>query len=122
MHGLNCLIACGILVPRQGIELASPALQGRFLTTGPPGKFPVPHFKRSNLAAGWSIDCSACLDAQLCLTLFDPLYHSPPGSSIHGDSPGKNTGVGCHFSPPGDLPNPGTELISPVSPALQAGF
>ena len=21
---------------------------------------------------------------------------SPPGSSIHGDSPGKNTGVGCH--------------------------
>ena len=22
--------------------------------------------------------------------------HSPPGSSVHGDSPGKNTGVGCH--------------------------
>ena len=22
---------------------------------------------------------------------------SPPGSSVHGDSPGKNTGVGCHF-------------------------
>jgi len=21
---------------------------------------------------------------------------SPPGSSIHADSPGKNTGVGCH--------------------------
>ena len=21
---------------------------------------------------------------------------SPPGSSVHGDSPGKNTGVGCH--------------------------
>jgi len=20
----------------------------------------------------------------------------PPGSSVHGDSPGKNTGVGCH--------------------------
>ena len=33
---------------------------------------------------------------------------SPPGSSIHGDSPGKNTGVG-------DLPNPG---IEPMSPAL----
>ena len=27
-----------ILVPRPGIELLSPALQGRFLTTGPPGK------------------------------------------------------------------------------------
>ena len=22
---------------------------------------------------------------------------SPPGSSVHGDSPDKNTGVGCHF-------------------------
>ena len=22
---------------------------------------------------------------------------SPPGSSVHGDSPGKNTGVGCYF-------------------------
>ena len=21
---------------------------------------------------------------------------SPPGFSVHGDSPGKNTGVGCH--------------------------
>jgi len=21
---------------------------------------------------------------------------NPPGSSVHGDSPGKNTGVGCH--------------------------
>ena len=21
---------------------------------------------------------------------------SPPGSSVHGDSPGENTGVGCH--------------------------
>ena len=27
----------------------------------------------------------------------DPTDCSPPGSSVHGDSPGKNTGVGCHF-------------------------
>ena len=26
----------------------------------------------------------------------DPMDGSPPGSSVHGDSPGKNTGVGCH--------------------------
>ena len=25
-----------------------------------------------------------------------PMDRSPPGFSIHGDSPGKNTGVGCH--------------------------
>ena len=39
-----------------------------------------------------------------------------PGSSVHGDSLGKNTGVGC---PPGHLPNPG---IKPRSPALQVDF
>ena len=36
-----------------------------------------------------------CLVAQLCLTLCDPVDCSPSGSSVHGDSPGKNTGVGC---------------------------
>ena len=35
---LSCFAACGILVSRPGMEPASPALQGRFLTTGPPGK------------------------------------------------------------------------------------
>ena len=39
-----------------------------------------------------------CLAAQSCLTLFNPMDCSPPGSSfsVLGDSPGKNTGVGCH--------------------------
>ena len=36
--GLSCPAACGILVPRPGMEPVSPALEGRFLTTGPPGK------------------------------------------------------------------------------------
>ena len=27
----------------------------------------------------------------------DPVDYSLPGSSVHGDSPGKDTGVGCHF-------------------------
>ena len=35
---LSCLVACGILVPQAGIELMSPALEGIFLTTEPPGK------------------------------------------------------------------------------------
>ena len=37
-----------------------------------------------------------CLVAQLGPTLYDPMDCSPPGSSLHGDSPGKNTGLGCH--------------------------
>ena len=32
---------------------------------------------------------------QSCLTLCDPMDHSLPGFSDHGDSPGQNTGVGC---------------------------
>ena len=41
-----------------------------------------------------------CLVVQLYLTLSDPMDCSPPGSSVHEDSPGKNTGVGS--SPPRD--------------------
>ena len=37
-----------------------------------------------------------CLVAQSCPTFCDPMDCSPPGSSVHGDSPDKNTGVGCH--------------------------
>ena len=37
-----------------------------------------------------------------------------PGSCIHGDSPDKNTGVGCHTLLPGDLTNPGIEPRSPT--------
>ena len=36
------------------------------------------------------------LVAQSCPTLCDPMDWHPPGSSLCGDSPGKNTGVGCH--------------------------
>ena len=37
-----------------------------------------------------------CLVAWSCPTLCNPMDCSPPGSSVHGDSQGKNTGVGCH--------------------------
>ena len=37
-----------------------------------------------------------CLVAQSCLTLCNPVDSTPPGSSVHGNSPGKNTGVSCH--------------------------
>ena len=34
--GLGCPTACGLLVPQPGIKPVFPALEGRFLTTGPP--------------------------------------------------------------------------------------
>ena len=36
-----------------------------------------------------------CVVTQLYPTLYDPVNCSPLVSSVHGDSPGKNTGLGC---------------------------
>ena len=49
-----------------------------------------------------------CLVAQLCPTLFNPIDCSPPGSSVHGDSPGKNSGEGCFFLLQGIFPTQGS--------------
>ena len=40
---------------------------------------------------------AAAKSLQSCPTLCDPIHCSPPGSPCPWDSPGKNTGVGCHF-------------------------
>ena len=53
-----------------------------------------------------------CLVAQLCPTLCDYMDCSPPGSSVHADSPGKNTGVGCYVLFQGIFP---TQRSNPVS-------
>ena len=37
-----------------------------------------------------------CLVTQSCLILCDPMDCSLPGSSVLGNAPGKNTGMGCH--------------------------
>ena len=57
--------------------------------------------------------CAPCLVAQLCLTLFYPMDCSPQGWSVHGDSSGKNTGVGSHALLQGFFP---TQGLSPGLP------
>ena len=66
--------------------------------------------------------CVLCLVAQSCHTFCGLMDCSLPGSSVHADSSGKNTGVGCHALLQGNLPDPGMEPASPVSPALAGGF
>ena len=68
-------------LPDPGIELASPALAGRFFTTEPPGKVKV---------------------AQLCPTLCDPMDYNP------WNSPGQNAGVGSSFLLQGIFPTRGS--------------
>ena len=52
------------------------------------------------------------LVAQLCPTLYNPMDCSPPGSSVHGIFPGKNTGMGCH------APLQGIFLTQGLNPGL----
>ena len=72
-------------------------LQGIFLTQGSkPGllywKQILYHLRHQSTMLCYVL----CLVTQLCPTLCNPMDYSLPGSSVHGDSPGKNTGVGCY--------------------------
>ena len=51
--------------------------------------------------------CCAVLSPSV-VSVYDPMDCSPPGSSVHGDSPGKNTGVGCHAPFQGIFPTQGS--------------
>ena len=54
-----------------------------------------------------------CLIARLCPTLCNPMDCSLPGSSVHRDSPDKNTGVSCHALLQGIFP---TQQLNPGLP------
>ena len=92
-------------LPNPGVKPASLALQGRFLTTGPPGKPIIELFKNGGdlvakvcptLATLWAVACQA------------PLSMGFPREGYWSGLP---------FPSSGDLPDPG---IKPVSPAFQA--
>ena len=48
-----------------------------------------------------------------CVRLCDPMDCSPPGFSVHGTFPGKNTRVGCHFLLQEIFP---TQVLNPSLP------
>ena len=68
--------------------------------------------------------CMCGKSLQLCTTLFDPMDHSLPGSSVHGilqarilewvATPGRSS-----FK---DLPDPGIKPVFRLSPALTGEF
>ena len=61
----------------------------------------------------------ACvLSLQSCPTLYDPMDFSPLSMGFSRQE--YWSGLSC--PPPGDLPNPGTEPVSLVSPALAGEF
>ena len=60
-------------------------------------------------------------DWSYALCRYYHIYSCALHPSIHA-TPRENTGVGCYFPPPGDLPDPGIELASTASPILAGGF
>ena len=65
--------------------------------------------------------CICANSLQSCPSLCDAMDYTLPGSSVHGDSPGKNTGVSCHALLQ-DLLNSGIKPVSLVSPELAGGL
>ena len=61
-------------------------------------QFPMNNYFKIATICWAPINIAAVKSLQSCPTLCDPIDGSPPGSTWWSwDSPGKNTGVGCHF-------------------------
>ena len=63
------------------------------------------------LTFSMSLPCMWCaVLTQSCPALCSPMDNGPLGSSVSGDSPGKNTRVGCHALFQGIFPTQGLNL------------
>ena len=124
--GVGChFLLQGILLT-QGSKLSllrSPALAGGFFTTTAARGGCQRSQKLDVLIVGSQRRPPrghVCLVTEPCLTFCDLMDCSLPGSSVHGDSPGKNTGLGCHVLLQGIFPTQGSNPgLQPRSPALQ---
>ena len=71
----------------------------------------------------WALSCvHACLVAQLCLTLQPHGLYVARQAPLSMTFPRQEYWSGLPFPSPGDLPDPGMELVSLVSPTLAGGF
>ena len=79
----------------------------------------TPWSKYNKTSKIWMCVCVKLL--QLCLTLYDLMDCSPPGSSVHGILQARILEwIAC--PPPGDLPDPGIKPASFMSLALAGRF
>ena len=79
-------------------------------------------FPESEIRDHCTLPCSVCVLSRFGhVWLCDPIDCSPPGSSVHG-IPQQEYQGGLLCPPLGDLPNPGIEPVSLMSPALAASF
>ena len=85
-------------LPDPGMEPGFPALQADSLPSEPPGLHQGIQCTLKPQKVKWT---------QSCLTLCDPINYSLSRLPCPWDSPGKNTGVRCHFLLQGIFPTQG---------------
>ena len=115
--GKNTRVGCHVFLqgifPTQGLNPRHISLlhwQAGSLPLAPPGKHIL-----------YSVAAAAAKLLQSCPTCYDPTDCSPPGSSVHGILQARIL-EWVTMPSPGDLPNPGIEPTSLMSPALAGGF
>ena len=77
-------------------------------------------FQMNSIISLFFIIYVCVLVVQSCLTLCDPMNHSPPGSSVHGILQARI--LEWIAFPSRDLPDPGIKAWSPVSQADSLPF
>ena len=81
-------------LPDPGFKLSYPVSPALLADSLPLNHWGIPY---THMCVCVCVCVCVCLNAQLCLILCDPMNCSPPSSSVHGDTPGKNTRRGFHF-------------------------
>ena len=72
-----------------------------------------------SLICGLVMGECACCALLSRLVICDPMDYNLPDSSVHGDSPGKNTGVGSPSLLQGIFPTLGSKLASLVAQTVK---
>ena len=100
LHSFPFLLYFPSIKKTKKVKTHSPKFSYHLIPTSPPAFVvllkSVSRYFRKVWAFSFPWCAVLCLVTQLCPTLCNPMDCSPPGSSIHGDSPGKNSRVGCH--------------------------
>ena len=111
MCAQSCLTLCNLIDYSPPVSSVHGIFQERYwngLLSPSPGYLPNPGIEPTSPSSPALVKV---LVAQSCLTLCNPMDYSPPGSYVHGDSLGKNTGMDSHSLLQGIFPIQGSNPV-----------
>ena len=74
VHELSYPLAWGLLVPQPGIKPVTPALQGEFLATGPPGKSLKQVLDHRWLQSSWQLSSWVSVAKEVTVKCWSPIW------------------------------------------------